>query len=281
MTSPSSFGHAGSGVTVIATLTNGSVWTRTLRNKVPEVTLSFWMVLVLSATVVETASEYLSGDLGLGLSATTAIMSLYFAGAFMWQLSTGGYVPGVYWPTVLLASAVGATLSEKLVADLGLRPGGATALFCVALALIFLGWYGGERTVSIHTVFTRRREAWYWAAILCAFALGRSLDALLAQRLALGHATAVLVLGGVLSAVLVAHLGLKVSAAVTFWAAYVMAVPFGVSVGGWLSAASADGGLGLGTNPTSTIFLVALLAIVVWCAGVARRGSRGPRDAST
>ncbi len=229
----------------------------------------------ISATVVESADEYLSGDLGLGLAAATAVVSLCFAGTLIWQLSTRAYVVGIYWVTVLLASAVAAVLSSNMTEDLGLSAGGSAALWWVALTLILLGWYGGERTVSVHTICTRRREAWYWCAILCSFALGSSVDALVSEGLALGRATAVLIFVGLLGVICIAHFGLKMNAALTFWAACVVARPFGSSAGGLLSAATGDGGLGLGASATSTILLVLLLLLVGCCSAPFRRSGAG------
>ena len=258
--------------THVATTTG--TWTREVLNKVPEVTILFWVVKILSTTVGETAADFLSGNLGLGLPATTAVMSVLFVAALIWQLSTRRYVPAVYWLTVVLVSVVGTLFSDNLVDNLGVSLWTTTAIFSVALAAAFVGWYRSEHTLSIHTIVTRRREAWYWFAILCTFSLGTSAGDLISEKLALGYATAALIFGGVIALVAVAHYGFRVNAVLTFWTAYVLTRPFGASIGDFLTAAPKDGGLGLGTNGTSIVFLVVIVAIVGWFTVQGRRADR-------
>jgi uncharacterized membrane-anchored protein len=277
MTARLPLGNAASGRTVIAKLTNGSPWTRRLLNKVPEVTILFWIVKILSTTVGETAADFLSVDLGLGLSATTAVMSLLLVAMLMWQLATRHYVPGIYWLTVVLASVVGTLLCDNLVDNLGLWT--TTAMFGAALAVAFAGWYCSEHTMSIHTVFTRRREAWYWCAILCAFSLGTAGGDLVSEKLALGYLTAGVVFGGVIALIAAAHDRRMVRAVGAFWAAYVTTRPLGGSIGNFLTATPKDGGLGLGTNTTSAIFLVLILVIVGWFTADTHRSRRELPDA--
>ena len=251
-----------------------SAWVRPVLNKVPEVTILFWVVKILSTTVGETAADFLSGNLGLGLPATTAVMSVLFVAALIWQLSTRRYVPAVYWLTVVLVSVVGTLFSDNLVDNLGVSLWTTTAIFSVALAAAFVGWYRSEHTLSIHTIVTRRREAWYWFAILCTFSLGTSAGDLISEKLALGYATAALIFGGVIALVAVAHYGFRVNAVLTFWTAYVLTRPFGASIGDFLTAAPKDGGLGLGTNGTSIVFLVVIVTIVGSFTVQARRADR-------
>ncbi len=251
-----------------------SAWVRPVLNKVPEVTILFWVVKILSTTIGETAADFLSGNLGLGLPATTAVMGVLFVAALIWQLSTRRYVPAVYWLAVVLVSVVGTLFSDNLVDNLGVSLWTTTAIFSVALAAAFVGWYRSERTLSIHTIVTRRREGWYWFAILCTFSLGTSAGDLISEKLALGYATAALIFGGVIALVAVAHYGFRVNAVLTFWTAYVLTRPFGASIGDFLTAAPKDGGLGLGTNGTSVVFLVVIVAIVGWFTVQARRDDR-------
>lgn len=254
-------------------------WLRTLLNKVPEVTVLFWIVKILSTTVGETAADYLNDNLGLGLPATTAIMSLLFVAVLVWQLTTTRYIPGVYWLTVVLVSVVGTLFSDNLVDNLGVSLYTSTAVFAVALAVAFAAWYRSEGTLSIHTIVTSKREAYYWATILFTFALGTSAGDLLSEKLALGYVAAALIFGAVIAAITVAHYGLKVNAVLAFWAAYVMTRPFGASIGDLLTATRKDGGLNLGTTGTSALFLLAIISIVTWFTVQARRtDARGARD---
>src|SRR3954449_1872074 len=145
--------------------------TRVLLNKVPEVTLFFWIIKILSTTVGETFADFLSG-LGLGLQGTTAVMSVAFAAVLAWQFRTRRYVPAVYWLTVVLVSVVGTLITDNLTDALGVPLELSTAVFTVALAVTFAAWYRVERTLSIHSIVTRRREAFYWLAILFTLPLG-------------------------------------------------------------------------------------------------------------
>lgn len=255
---------------VAVTPSRPSAWTRSVLNKVPEVTLLFWVVKVLSTTVGETAADYLNGNLGLGLAATTAVMSLLFVAVLVGQISTGRYRPGVYWLTVVLVSVVGTLFSDNLVDNLGVSLFVSTAAFAVALMLVFLAWRSSEGTLSIHSIVTRKREGFYWAAILCTFALGTSAGDLLSEKLGLGYVAAALIFGAVIAAIVAAHYGLKVNAVLTFWGAYVVTRPFGASLGDLLTAPRHEGGLNLGTNLTSALFLSVIVVIVAGFAIQAR-----------
>ncbi|MEG9224915.1 COG4705 family protein [Aeromicrobium sp. Sec7.5] len=255
--------------------TDRGAWTETLATKVPEVILLFWVVKILSTTVGETAADFLSENLGLGLPATTAIMSVLLAAALVTQLAARRYVPWVYWLTVVLVSVVGTLFSDNLVDNLGVSLWTTTAIFGAGLVVAFVAWYRSERTLSIHTIVTRRREAFYWTVILLAFALGTSAGDLVAEKLAFGYVPSALVFGAVIALILVAHLKLGLNAVVAFWAAYILTRPFGASMGDFLTAAPADGGLGLGTNATSALFLAVIIAVVAWFTVQNRRQTRG------
>lgn len=274
--SPGDAPHQG---TVIASLTNGNPWTRPLSGKVPEASLPFWVLTTLATTVGATGGDFLSANLGLGLglgmSATTAIMSLVVAGTLIWQLSTARYVPGLYWCAVVLVSVLGTLVSDDLVDNLGVSLWAATAIFGALLAAVLTSWLGSAHTVSVHAVLTRRREACYWCAVLCAFSLGTAMGDLISGRLGLGHATAVLVLGGAMAMITLAHRSFRLNAVAAFWAAYVVACPFGDSIGDLLTAAPSSGGLGLSTDATSSAVLVVMLVVVgLSTAGAHRSAAR-------
>lgn len=240
-----------------------SGWTRILFSKVPEVTLAFWAVKVLSTTVGVTAADFLARRLALGLTATTAILGLLLATALIIQFSLRRHVPAAYWLVVVLASAVGTLLADDLVVNLGVGLPVTTALFAIALLGTFVAWYRSEQTLSVHTIVTRRREAFYWSAILLTFALGTSVGDLLARNLPAGAVAPALVLGVVLAGIAAAYRA-GASALAAFWAAYVLTHPFGAATGDLLAAAPGDGGLGLGSGRTSALFLLLILAVVTW-----------------
>ena len=233
-------------------------------NKVPEVTVYFWIIKVLCTTVGETAADFLNFNLGLGLTVTTIVMSGLLAVALFAQFRLRRYVPGVYWLAVVLISIVGTLITDNLVDNLGVALQTTTIVFGVALAATFAVWYASERTLSIHTIFTTKREAFYWLAILFTFALGTAAGDLVAEGLSLGYLTSAVIFGALIGLVAFAHFGLRVNAVLTFWIAYILTRPLGASVGDYLSQGRDTGGLALGTVTTSAFFLAAILALVVY-----------------
>ncbi|WP_436762228.1 COG4705 family protein [Streptosporangium sp. V21-05] len=236
---------------------------RTL-NKVPEVTIHFWIIKVLCTTVGETAADFLNADLGLGLTNTTCVMGGLLIIALGLQFGARRYVPGIYWLAVILISVVGTLITDNLVDNLGISLEATTVAFGVALAVTFVAWYAGERTLSIHTIFTIRREAFYWSAILFTFALGTAAGDLAAEGLGLGYGVSALVFGALIALVALARFGAGLNAVLTFWIAYVLTRPLGASIGDYLSQPRADGGLGLGTIVTSALFLVTIAGFVLY-----------------
>ncbi len=249
----------------------GSTTARTMLNKVPEVFLLFWVVKIMSTTVGETAADFLAGNLGLGLTATSLIMAGLLAGVLVVQFRVRRYVPAVYWLAVVLVSIVGTLISDNLVDNFGVSLWTTTIAFSAALTATFLAWYRSERTLSIHTIVTSRREAFYWLAILCTFALGTSAGDLVGEKLALGYLTSAFLFAALIALVTLAHLKGGLNAVLAFWAAYILTRPFGASMGDYLTAAPADGGLGLGTNGTSGLFLAVIVAAVGWFTVQQRR----------
>lgn len=281
MTTRPSAGEFPRGATVIASLTNGSPWTRPLTDKVPEVSATFWLLTILATTLGATVADFLSTNLGrglgLGMSATTANVSLVVAGTLILQLSTGRCVPGLYWLAAVPVSALGTLLSDDLVDGAGVSLWVVSAVFGALLAVVFAGWHHSEHTLSVHAVRTRRGEAWYWCAVLCAFSLGTAISDLVSANLVHGYATAVL--GAALGVITLAHHRLRLTAVAAFWAAYVVARACADSVGDLLSATPRDGGLGLGTNATSVTVLGILIVFGLGTVG-AHRIARVHRDAA-
>jgi uncharacterized membrane-anchored protein len=261
MTTGPASGEAPRGATVIASLTNGSPWTRHLQNKVPQSTPGFWVATLLATTLGATTADSLSEDLELGLGATTAIMGLSLVGTLLWQVSTGRLHPGSYWLSVVLCSAAGALLADSLGEELGLGLPVAAALTVVALVAAFIGWHRIEHTISVHSVFTRRREVCSWVVVVCACAMGSSAQDLTSRSLALGHAAAALLFAATLLLVGVAVAGHRVPDPVAFWAAYVVIRPLGAAIGDVLTARSYDG-LGLRPDLTSVSLMVVVLGVV-------------------
>ncbi|CUR55002.1 conserved membrane hypothetical protein [metagenome] len=244
---------------------------RQLLNKVPEVTLLFWVVKILSTTVGETAADFLAGNLGLGLTTTSLVMAVLLAGVLVVQFRTRRYVPWVYWLAVVLISVVGTLISDNLVDNLGVSLWITTAVFSLCLAASFAAWFRSERTLSIHTIVTSRRESFYWLAILFTFALGTSAGDLVAETLALGYLVSAAIFGLLIALITMAYAKVGLNAVFAFWTAYILTRPFGASMGDFLTAAPTDGGIGLGTNGTSALFLAVIVGAVGWFTLVERR----------
>jgi uncharacterized membrane-anchored protein len=233
-------------------------------NKVPEITIYFWVIKILCTTVGETAADLLNENLGLGLTNTTYIMAAALIVVLVFQFRAKKYVPGIYWLAVVLISVVGTLFSDNLVDNLGVELQTTTIAFSVILAAVFGTWYLSERTLSVHTIVTSKREAFYWLAILFTFALGTSAGDLVAEKLELGFLPSVGIFAGAIAIVTVAHLRFKLNAILAFWIAYILTRPLGASIGDYLSQPVEETGLGLGTILTSLIFLSAILALVVY-----------------
>jgi len=235
-------------------------------NKVPEVTVYFWVIKVLCTTVGETAADLLNEKAGLGLTGVSLLMSVLLAAVLVVQFRTAGYRAGVYWLAVALISVVGTLVSDNLTDNMGVPLEVSTSVFAVVLAVVFVAWYRSERTLSIHSVDTPRRESFYWLAVLFTFALGTAAGDLVSERMDLGYWLSAVLFGLAIAAVAVAHFWLGLDAVWSFWIAYVLTRPLGASVGDYLSQATGDGGLGLGTVVTSALFLTVILGLVVFLA---------------
>jgi uncharacterized membrane-anchored protein len=244
-------------------------------NKVPEVTLAFWIIKIMSTTVGETGADYLAVQVGLGTIVTTAIMASLLLGALLLQLQKRRYVPWIYWLTVVLVSVVGTQITDALTDRLGVSLYVSTAVFAAALGATFAVWYATERTLSIHSIVTTRRELFYWAAILFTFALGTAAGDLATEALGLGFTLGTVVCGALIAAIAITYY-LGANAVLTFWLAYILTRPLGASLGDLLSQAREYGGLGLGTIYTSLGFLTVIIALVTFIS-VQDRDTTRPR----
>lgn len=236
---------------------------RPMLNKVPEITLIFWVIKVLATTVGETAADYLNVDLGLGLTITSIVMAVLLIAALAAQFTLRRYVPAVYWLAVVLISVVGTLITDNLTDSLGVPLWATTVVFAVALGVTFVAWFAAEKTLSIHSIVSTRRETFYWSAVLFTFALGTAAGDLVAEGLDLGFFVALLVFAVAIALVAVAYFVFHLNAIIAFWTAYILTRPLGASMGDLLSQPASDGGLGLGTTGTSALFLAVILTLVV------------------
>ena len=192
----------------MSTATSPRAGIATMLNKVPEVTLYFWVIKILCTTVGETASDYLNTNLGWGLTNTTYVTGAVLIAVLVAQFRAKRYIPGLYWTAVVLISVVGTQITDNLVDNFGVPLRTTTILFSIALAATFAAWFASERTLSIHTIVTTRREGFYWLTILFTFALGTAAGDYVAESLAIGFWRSALLFGGAIAIVAVAHLRL-------------------------------------------------------------------------
>jgi uncharacterized membrane-anchored protein len=236
---------------------------RQLLSKVPEVTIYFWIIKVLCTTVGETAADFLNVSLNLGLTGTSVVTGVLLVVALVLQFSTNRYAPSRYWLAVTLVSVFGTLVTDNLTTNLGLPLEASTVIFGVLLAVTFLAWYRNELTLSIHSIFTSRRESFYWLAILFTFALGTATGDLMAEALGLGYAVTGIIVASVIT---ITALGwrLGLNSVLAFWIIYILTRPLGASIGDYLSQSPTEGGLGLGATVTSLIFLVGIVGVVTY-----------------
>ncbi|WP_105505591.1 hypothetical protein [Paraburkholderia sp. BL21I4N1] len=241
-----------------------------MSNKVPEATLVFWSIKIMATTVGETGADYLAVHVGLGTAVTGGMMLALLLTALAGQLRMRKCVPWIYWLTVVLVSVVGTQITDALTDKLGVSLYASTITFALALAAVFGLWYRSERTLSIHTINTTRRELFYWAAVLFTFALGTAAGDLATEALGLGFLIGVVVFSALIALVSTFYYA-SGNPVLTFWLAYILTRPLGASFGDLLSQSRAYGGIGLGTINTSLLFLTAIAVLVVFASATAAR----------
>ncbi|OZA47397.1 MAG: hypothetical protein B7X81_05395 [Hydrogenophilales bacterium 17-61-76] len=192
--------------------------TEALLNKVPEITLTFWVIKVLATTVGETAADFLNFNLGIGLTNTSWLMAALFAVALVAQMRTRQLSQSLYWLVVVLVSVVGTLVTDNLVDNFGVSLTLLTPVFAVALLATFGIWFAREKTLSMHHIDTTSREGWYWLAILLTFALGTAAGDLVAETMQLGYLNSTLLFAAAIGLVAIARYGFKLGAVAAFWA---------------------------------------------------------------
>ncbi len=241
-------------------------------SKVPVVTALFWVTKVLTTGMGETTSDFLAHRLGpvpaVGLSGVALVAALAA------QFAVRRYVAWVYWLAVVMVSVFGTVAADVVHVGLGVPYAVSTVAFAMALAAIFAIWYRTERTLSIHSIVTRRRELFYWATVLATFALGTAAGDLTATTLHLGYLASGVLFTVVIAVPAVAHLGFGTNAVFAFWFAYVVTRPVGASFADWLGVPPQRRGLGLGTGSVS-LTLAAIIAVLVAYLAITGRDTPG------
>lgn len=246
----------------LASVSNSPSKPRNMFNKVPEITLIFWLIKMMSTTVGETAADFMIFNFKLGLPLTSLIMTVLFAIVLVIQLKAKEYIPWKYWLTVVFVSVLGTLITDNMTDNLGIPLSYSTIGFSALLAVVFAIWYAREKTLSIHHIDTFPRELFYWTAILATFALGTAAGDWFAEGLNLGYSTSMLVFATGIAIIAAGYYGFKSHSVLFFWLAYILTRPLGAALGDWLSQPLSNGGLGLGVTSISVVFLLMIVGLV-------------------
>ena len=229
-------------------------------SKVPEVTILFWVTKVLTTGMGETASDFLvrqiSPFVAVGLGAVALAVALGL------QLRARQYVPWTYWLAVAMVAVFGTMAADVLHIGLGVPYVASTVFFVVALAVVFATWYASERTLSIHSISTHRRELFYWATVLTTFALGTAAGDMTAATMHLGYFSSGILFAVVIAVPAIARWGLRLNAVAAFWFAYILTRPLGASFADWVGVPPSRRGLGFGTGQVTLVLTAGIVALV-------------------
>jgi uncharacterized membrane-anchored protein len=246
-----------------STTTRRADTTRRLLTKVPEITAVFWGLKLLSTGMGEVMSDY-AGSVSTTYGAV--VITLGFVLAMWLQLRQRSYRAPCYWFAVAAIAVFGTMVADGIHADVGVPYAVSTLAFALITAAVFAVWYRSEGTLSIHSINTRRRELFYWAAVLGTFALGTAAGDFTASSLNLGFLVSILLFAGVIAIPAIGWWRFNMNPIFAFWFAYVVTRPLGASFADWFSKPSSITGLGLGNGTVSLLALVVFVPIVAWVA---------------
>lgn len=234
----------------------------TVARKVPEVTIFFWIIKLLTTGMGETSSDYLVHQLDPLVA--VAIGGVCFAGALLLQISMRRYVAWIYWLAVVMVAVFGTMAADVLHVGFGIPYAVSSTFFAVALAAVFVAWYATEKTLSIHTIYTRRRELFYWATVVTTFALGTAVGDMTATTLGLGYFASGLLFAVLFALPALGYWLLGLNEILAFWFAYIVTRPLGASFADWLGRSHNFGGVGLGTGPVSLALAILIAGFVAY-----------------
>jgi uncharacterized membrane-anchored protein len=235
---------------------------QTVGSKVPPVIFSFWMVKILATTLGETGGDALSMTLKLGYGGSTLIFLAFFVVTLAAQVASVRYRPVIYWAVVIATTTVGTTLSDYMDRTLGLGYVKSSAALLGLVILVLVGWRLSTGSIAVDPITTRKNEAFYWVTILVSNTLGTALGDFVATDTGLGFEKGALLFSALIGVVAMAHFFTKASAAVLFWAAYVLTRPLGATLGDTLTKSHEEGGFGF-DRITSSLLIAAAMAMLI------------------
>ena len=237
---------------------------RSIWSKVPQVTLLFWIVKILTTGMGETTSDFLVHRIDPPLAVVLGFLGFLIAMAL--QVRASRYTAEVYWLAVVMVSVFGTMAADVLHVGLGIPYTVSTAFFALALGAILTLWYRSEGTLSIHSIHTRRRELFYWATVLATFALGTAAGDLTATNMGLGYLDSGFLFAAIFALPALAFWKYGLPEIPAFWFAYIVTRPLGASFADWMGVSRQRGGLDLGTGPVSFALAIAISALVGYVA---------------
>ncbi|MFL0266870.1 hypothetical protein [Candidatus Clostridium radicumherbarum] len=237
---------------------------KSILSKVPEITVFFWIIKILTTGMGEVTSDFLANHMNPVIA--VAIAGVGLAAALLLQFSVRKYVAWIYWLTVIMVSIFGTMAADVLHVGLGIPYMASTIFFVAALAVVFGVWYASEKTLSIHSVYTFKREIFYWATILTTFALGTAAGDMTASTMHLGYFYSGILFAVLIAIPAVAYLILGLNEIFTFWFAYIITRPLGACFADWIGVPKSRGGLGIGTGWVSLTLTIVILCLVYYMA---------------
>ncbi|NAT40610.1 hypothetical protein CU661_30230, partial [Pseudomonas syringae pv. actinidifoliorum] len=231
-------------------------------NKLPQITLAFWVMKICATTLGETAGDLLSMTLNVGYAVSSLILISLFAATLVTQLASRRYHPMLYWLVILSTSTAGTTMSDFMDRTLGLGYAMGSTVLIAMLIAVFCAWYASEKSLSVDKITTLKGEVFYWVAILISNTLGTALGDYLADDSGLGFGGGALLIGSAIALVIVLHYTTRLSSIMLFWVAFVLTRPFGATLGDVLTKPHEKGGLDFGTVGSSAVLLAVLLLLV-------------------
>ena len=230
--------------------------------KVPEITAFFWITKVLTTAMGEATSDYLVARLGSVQGVLLGFVLL--AAALILQFSVRRYLPAVYWLAAAMVAVFGTMAADVLHVQFKVPYVASVLLFSVALVACFAVWHRVEKTLSIHSIYTVRRELFYWATVITTFALGTALGDYTATTLHLGYFSSGLLFAALIVIPALAYRLFHLNAIFAFWAGYVLTRPLGASFADWGGKSLAVGGLGLGDGVVAVSLAIVIVALVAY-----------------
>lgn len=242
-------------------------------SRVPEITIYFWIIKILATTIWETAADFLSMTLKLWLANTSYIMSFLLIIMLFLQFRVKRYIPSIYWTVVVLISIVWTLITDRMVDEFKISLVTTTIIFSILLALTFIFWYRNEKNLSIHSIFTAKRETFYWIAILFTFSLWTASWDLMAEQFNIWYFPSALIIAWLIALIAFSFYYLRLNSVLAFWIAYILTRPLGSSIWDWLSQPIKYWWMWYGTVITSFIFLSLILMFVSYLGIIEKKQS--------